>query len=205
MTNLADFIHQSYVAPRRVRILAAHVAPLLPEKAHVLDVGCGDGEVSQAILGLRPDLQLEGAEVLLRGKPRIKVSAYDGRKLPFADKSFDAVMFLDVLHHTDDPAQLLREAGRVAARCVVIKDHTAEGLFAFATLRFLDRVGNARHGVALPYNYWRRAQWTQELQQAHLFPVVWNARLNLYPWPASVLFDRTLHFVTQLAAPVAAK
>ena len=198
MTNLADFIHQSYVTPRRVRILAAHVAPLLPEEARVLDVGCGDGEVSQAILELRPDLHVEGAEVLLRGEPRIKVSAYDGRRLPFADKSFDAVMFVDVLHHTDDPAQLLREAGRVATKCVVIKDHTAEGLFAFPTLRFLDWVGNARHGVALPYNYWRRSQWTQELQQAHLFPVLWNARLGLYPWPASAFFDRTLHFVTQL-------
>jgi SAM-dependent methyltransferase len=198
MTNFADFIHQNYVAPRRVRILAAHVAPLLPEKARVLDVGCGDGEVSQAILGLRPDLHLEGVEVLLRGKPRIKVSAYDGRTLPFADKSFDAVMFVDVLHHTDDPAQLLREASRVATQCVVIKDHTAEGLFAFGTLRFLDWVGNARHGVALPYNYWRRSQWTRELGQAHLSPALWNARLDLYPWPASAFFDRTLHFVTQL-------
>lgn len=198
MTTIADFIHQNYIAPRRVKILAARVAPLLPEKARVLDVGCGDGEVSQAILGLRPDLYLEGAEVLLRGKPRIKVSAYDGHRLPFADKSFDAVMFVDVLHHTEDPAQLLREAGRVASKCVVIKDHTAEGLFAFATLRILDKVGNARHGVALPYNYWRRSQWAKELQQARLSPAVWNGRLGLYPWPASALFDRTLHFVTQL-------
>jgi SAM-dependent methyltransferase len=199
MTSFAEFVHQSYVAPRRVRILAGHLAPLLPDKARVLDVGCGDGEVSAAILELRPDLHVEGVEVLLRGKPRIKVSAYDGRRLPFLDKSLDAVMFVDVLHHTVDPAQLLREAARVATKCVIIKDHTAEGIFALATLRFLDRVGNVRHGVALPYNYWRRSQWTEELQLARLLPVSWNAKLHLYPWPASVLFERRLQFVAQLA------
>jgi SAM-dependent methyltransferase len=198
MMQITESIHQHYVVSRRVRILAAHLAPLLPESGRVLDVGCGDGEVSQAILRLRPDLQIEGVEVLLRGTPQITVSAYDGKNIPFPDKSFDAIMFVDVLHHTGDPAQLLREGARVAARCVVIKDHTAEGPLSIATLRFMDRVGNARHGVALPYNYWRRAQWQQELARAGLSPVIWKDSLHLYPWPARLFFDRSLHFVSRL-------
>jgi SAM-dependent methyltransferase len=198
MTDLSGSLHQRYVAPRRADILAAHLVPLLPERGRVLDVGCGDGAVSQAILRLRPALQIEGVEVLLRGTPPITVSVYDGKNLPFPDKSFDAVLFVDVLHHTADPAPLLREAARVAASCVVIKDHTAEGLLGLATLRFMDRVGNARHGVALPGNYWRRGRWQQELAQAGLTPVIWKDSLHLYPWPASLLFDRSLHFVSRL-------
>ena len=200
MADIAGSIHDRYVAPRRASILAGIVAPLLPENGRVLDVGCGDGVVSRAILELRPDLHIEGIEVLPRGTPPIKVSAYDGKSIPYAGKSFDAVLLVDVLHHAADPAQLLREAARVAAKYVVIKDHIAEGLFAVATLRFMDRVGNARHGVALPYNYWRRAQWLREIERAGLCPVIWKDALRLYPWPASLVFDRGLHFLCRLEA-----
>ena len=198
MADITGSIHERYVVPRRAAILARHLAPLLPESGRVLDVGCGDGAVSQAILRLRPDLHIEGIEVLPRGAPAIAVPAYDGKNIPFPHKSFDAVMFVDVLHHAADAAHLLREAARVAGKCVVIKDHTADGLFAFATLRFMDRVGNARHGVALPHNYWRRAQWQQEFERAGLTPVIWKNSLRLYPWPASSLFDRSLHFVSRI-------
>ncbi len=198
MAAITDSIHQRFVAPRRVGILARHLAPLLPEHGRVLDVGCGDGRVGETILRLRPGLQIEGIEVLVRERSRIHVSPYDGHHIPFGDKTFDAVLFVDVLHHADDPAQLLREAARVASGTVVIKDHTAEGWLAYPTLRFLDRVGNARYGVALPFNYWRLEQWRDELRRARLATAQWNPDLHLYPWPATLLFDRSLQFVAQL-------
>ena len=198
MASFTERIHQNFVYPRRVRVLSRHLAGFLPRNGRVLDVGCGDGEISQAILKERPDLQIEGIEVLLRGKPHIRVTQFDGLHIPFADNSFDTVMFVDVLHHTGDPAQLLREAARVAAQRVVIKDHTMDGFLAFETLRFLDRVGNARHGVALPFNYWKESQWRSELRLAALPVTAWKSSLQLYPWPASMLFDRSLHFVAEL-------
>ena len=159
MPDITGSIHEHYVAPRRVGVLAGLLAPLLPESGRVLDVGCGDGTVSQAILRLRPHLHIEGIEVLPRGTPEISVSDYDGKHIPFSDKSFDAVMFVDVLHHAAAPAQLLREAARVAAKCVVIKDHTAEVRWrvppcvlwiASATRamawRFRTTIGGARNG-----------------------------------------------------------
>lgn len=197
MAEIAGSIHERYVAPRRVGILARHLAPLLPENARVLDVGCGDGAVSHAILGLRPDVHIEGIEVMRRGRPEIKVSIYDGETIPFADRFFDAVMFVDVLHHAD-PARLLQEGARVADKCVLIKDHLADGFLAGPTLRFMDWVGNARHGVALPYRYWTRAEWEKEFERLGLTPAVWKDSLDLYPWPASWWFDRGLHFVSRL-------
>jgi SAM-dependent methyltransferase len=197
MVDFAGSIHDRYVVARRVGTLARHLAPLLPKNGRVLDVGCGDGAVSQAILRLRPDLRFEGVEVMRRGKPEIKVSMYEGKTIPFADRSFDAVLFVDVLHHAD-PARLLGEGARVASQCVVIKDHIADGLLAVPTLRFMDWVGNARFGVALPYQYWTRAEWEEEFERLGLAPVMWKDSLGLYPWPAGRWFDRRLHFVSRL-------
>jgi SAM-dependent methyltransferase len=198
MSGILSSIHEFYVAPRRARVLARLLAPLLPDHGRILDVGCGDGTVSHGILRLCPGLHIEGLEVLPRGSPQIKVSGYDGTSIPFPDKSFDAVMFVDVLHHAGDPAQLLCEGTRVAAKCVVIKDHIADGFLATAILRFMDRVGNARHGVALPYNYWRREQWRREFERARLTPTFSDDSPGLYPWPMSLIFDRSLHFVSRL-------
>ena len=93
---------------------------------------------------------------------------------------------------------LLREAVRVSRGFLVIKDHTADGLLARPTLRFMDRVCNARHGVALPFNYWTRQRWLEAFQAMGLTIIDWESELEIYPWPASVVFGRSLHFATKL-------
>jgi len=138
--------------------------------------------------------------VLVRDKKLIPVTQFDGLNFPFPDKSFDVVMFVDVLHHTDNPEVLLREAMRVAANSIVLKDHTQDGVFAAGTLRLMDWVGNSRHGVRLPYNFWSRRRWDQTLVNLGLTVVDWKADLDLYPWPMSLVFDRSLHFVARLRA-----
>jgi hypothetical protein len=110
----------------------------------------------------------------------------------------DVVMLVDVLHHAADPMLLLREAIRVARRAIIIKDHRRNGLLARATLKFMDRVGNCRHGVALPYNYWSQTQWLQAFQTLGLNVRFWQQQLRLYNWPAGLWFDRSLHFIARL-------
>ena len=194
-------IHQRYVTGRRAGVLSGHVAGLLPPDASVLDVGCGDGQIAWLVGQQRPDVQIRGVDVLVRAQTAIPVEPFDGCRLPFVDGSFDVVMFIDVLHHTDDPERLLAEAARVARRAVVIKDHLREGLLADATLRFMDRVGNRRHGVALPHNYWTRERWREAFQRCGLAVDCWSERLGLYPWPAAWVFDRSLHFVARMIGP----
>ena len=115
---------------RRVRVLAEHLADQLDGGDTVLDVGCGDGSIAQAIMTHKPQLKFEGIDVLLRPHSAIPVQVYDGDRIPFADKSFDWVTIVDVLHHTDEPARVLAECARVARRGVVIKDHLREGFGA---------------------------------------------------------------------------
>jgi hypothetical protein len=62
-------------------------------------------------------------------------------------------------------------------------------------------VGNARYGVALPHNYWTRAQWRDAIAARGWTEDVWDPDVGLYPWPLSWIFGRSLHFVARLAAP----
>ena len=191
-------LHQQHVHTRRVRILAQHLAKLIPQHAAVLDVGCGDGLLASLVQQLRPDISISGIEVLVRNQTAIPMMPFDGEHIPSADHSVDVVMFVDVLHHTRDQMVLLREAKRVARQCILIKDHTCDGLFANATLRFMDWIGNAAYGVALPYNYWSEAKWRESFNRLSLSIKSWDQSLGLYPFPASLLFERRLHVITKL-------
>jgi SAM-dependent methyltransferase len=191
-------IHERSVLNRRVERLAQLVAPLLPNNASVLDVGAGDGLLAARIMELRPDVSVTGIDVLVRPDTRIPVLPFDGRHLPVARKSVDVVVFIDVLHHTMWPEELLDEAAGAARHAIVLKDHTRDGVLARATLSFMDWLGNARHGVALPQNYLSRAEWDIAFGRAGLIIERFFPRLHLYPWPASWLFDRGLHFIAVL-------
>lgn len=196
--GLLNRVHDSVVFGRRVKVLAGALAAAIPEGGTVLDLGCGDGQVAAGLMALRPDLAVEGVDVLRRPVTHIAVTLYDGTVLPFGDDSFDYVTIVDVLHHTDDPASVLAEAGRVARRGVVIKDHLREGLLAGPTLRLMDWVGNRGHDVRLPYNYLDGGQWAEAFARSGLVRESWSDRIGLYGAPLGWWFERRLHFVALL-------
>lgn len=183
---------------RRVRVLLEHLASLIPKGARVLDVGCGDGVLACLLLQHRPDIEIQGIDVLIRNQTTIRIDQFDGEVIPFDDASFDVVMLVNVLHHTEDPNILLREAARVSSESIVIKDHTSDGFLANATLIFMDWVGNIGLGVPLPYEFWPRWRWIEAIEKLGLKIAVWKNDLRLHPWPATLIFDRSLHFVARL-------
>lgn len=197
--SLIERVHGRYHGDRRVHVLARRLCELVPQGASLLDVGSGDGLVAHLMARARPDLRIEGLDVLVREGTHIPVHAFDGRTLPFERGAWDVVMAVDVVHHADDPAGLVAEMARVAGRHVVLKDHTVEGWLAEPTLRFMDRVSNERHGVALPYQYWTRARWREVIDDLGWVEDVWDPDVGLYPWPLSWVFGRSLHFLARLS------
>jgi ubiquinone/menaquinone biosynthesis C-methylase UbiE len=191
-------LHAHSVSERRNRRLAELLAEALPQGARCLDVGAGDGAVAAELVARRPDLHLEGIDVMVREGARIPVRLFDGREIPLPDAGTDAVILVDVLHHTDDPGVLLAEARRVARRAVVIKDHLCDSRLDWATLAAMDWLRNAPVGVRLPYNYQSSEGWQRLFARAGLEPDLWRTDLSLYAWPLRPLFDRKLHFVARL-------
>ncbi|MFI0407913.1 class I SAM-dependent methyltransferase [Actinomadura sp. 3N508] len=100
------------------RSLHDHIAAKLLNggPSHVLDIGCGEGALSDALPDPPPFrlVGLDASAALLRAHPAPRVRA-DALRLPFRDGTFDAAVAVNMLYHLDDPGLALREARRVLA------------------------------------------------------------------------------------------
>jgi SAM-dependent methyltransferase len=199
--SFLELLHGRYIHNRRISVLSQLCSNLIPPNVSVLDVGSGDGRLARLIADKRPDISIHGIDVRQRSDAAIAIEAFDGNSIPYGEGSFDVAMFVDVLHHTADPIILLREAVRVARQVILIKDHLLKGTLAYPTLRLMDWVGNARHNVALPYNYWTPAEWRGAFEKLGLSIDFWESNLKLYAFPADLIFGRSLHFIAALRVP----
>jgi SAM-dependent methyltransferase len=150
-----------FLFPPRINYLVQRLAKYLTGFQIALDLGAGDGKLA-ARLSEITGCQLEGCDVVLQPKPRIKIIKYDGTSLPFDDNSFDCVILVDMLHHVVEQDQLLQEAKRVSRDCILIKDHYWESRLDWAVLVFMDYIGNAPFGIDLPYRYLTEEEWLEK-------------------------------------------
>lgn len=195
--------HDKVIFRRRTEVLASWLVDLFPAEAtRLLDVGSGDGTIAALVRDRRPGTEVEGVDVLIRPRTLIPVQAFDGRTLPFSDGEVDVVTLIDVLHHVDDPDELLGECLRVSRHGVIIKDHFRQGPLAHRRLALMDWVGNRGHGVRLPYGYLSPQEWTELYGRLGTRIERVETSLGLYPAPVRPLFEDGLHFVARLA-PVA--
>jgi SAM-dependent methyltransferase len=184
-------------APRNAE-LTRLIAPKLQPAWRVLDVGCGSGALGAALRACTPSLHVEGVDVKPRPHCPISVTAYAGGRMPFEDKSFDAVIIADVLHHEREPRELLAEALRLARELVVVKDHVRRGFLAQSTISLLDWAANAPYGVPCLYRYFDPSQWRELFAAAGGEPLEEVARLKLYAWWLNPFFSRRLHMLAFL-------
>lgn len=160
-------------AARKVRWIARGLGDRDPRAAggaSVLDVGGAEGHVTRRLrrLGWSAVLADPGARA---GLPVPAVRSV-GERLPFPDRSVDAVVLCFVLHHAGDPDRALREAFRVARRRVVIVESVFEGAVERRVLERLDRWANAHRGDgrmgrdAAPLGHRRAAEWRSAVEAA---------------------------------------
>ena len=95
------------------------IAGLVPPGSHVLDLGCGSGELLAYLRDARRctgyGVEIADANVLAcvqRGVNVIQLNLEEGLAM-FADKSFDVVLQLDTMQHLRNTERMLRETARV--------------------------------------------------------------------------------------------
>lgn len=97
------------------------------EPRNLLEIGCGEGIVSfflrerlpavEVIAGDFDAMALEVATALLG--PNFIVR-FDGRAVPFKDKSFDLAMAIEVIEHLREPEKMVKELERVSRKAIII-------------------------------------------------------------------------------------
>jgi 2-polyprenyl-3-methyl-5-hydroxy-6-metoxy-1,4-benzoquinol methylase len=144
--------------------LFARVAP-----ASVLDVGCGEGVLTERWAGRVPGpvvgLDLDDSELraqwAARTAPNLEFRVSDAGTLPFADGAFELACAIEVLEHVPDPAGTLAEMARVAERALLVsvpREPLWRGL-NIARGAYLRDLGNTPGHV----NHWSRRAFVRLL------------------------------------------
>lgn len=122
-----------YLALRSVALAPARDL-FLDEKFHrirqhygadCLDVGSGYGNFAQFLRA--NGIATTMIDVVDEGRhPEHKTLLFDGRTIPFPNKSFDTAIAMFVLHHAQDQRTLLAEIGRVTRHRVIVAEDVME-------------------------------------------------------------------------------
>lgn len=106
------------------RSLDDALAGLVP--AVVVEVGAGEGRITERLQQRFPDATVVGLDLpdpaLVDAWADASAPMFigDATRLPFADRSIDLVVALEVLEHVPDPSRALAELARVCAGTAVL-------------------------------------------------------------------------------------
>jgi ubiquinone/menaquinone biosynthesis C-methylase UbiE len=106
------------------RFLLRHIRPDMA----VLDCGCGEGTITAGLAVAVPEGRVVGVDLKQRdlvaarrsaaalGLSNLSWTAADGRRMPFCNGEFDAVLCHSMLETVDDPTKVITELRRVIKR-----------------------------------------------------------------------------------------
>jgi ubiquinone/menaquinone biosynthesis C-methylase UbiE len=137
------------------------ICKLVPSAGNMLDVGCSDGRIAAQIAERLGITDVQGVDVQLQPDAAIRATRYDGRELPFTEESFDLVTIVDVLHHAEDPAAVLRESLRVLRPDgrIIIKDHLRRSTWSALVLLAMDNASNFSVHTLASGHYLSLEEW----------------------------------------------
>ena len=103
----------------------------LSENTRILDVGCGNGFFGYYFSKFCDVTELDYSKYMLLMNPVEKLIQADAENLPFKDDTFDVVFSSALLHHVENPKEILGEYKRVSKKFVVIIEPNRNNPFMF--------------------------------------------------------------------------
>src|SRR3990167_8039433 len=134
-SGIKNNLFQKYWHGRKWQTLRSFLPKI---NGRVLDIGCADGTTTAQIDHLLPKAQITGLDYYKeaivfarKANPKIEFVLGDAHRLPFGNKSFDAVTIIETLEHLKNPQGVLEEIHRVLKKNgnLVIGQDTDSALF----------------------------------------------------------------------------
>jgi SAM-dependent methyltransferase len=193
--------------------LITHELPQICEigtsSVRVLDVGCNTGPMliplrqrGYDVVGVDispEDVQQAERYLQAYGLSSGGLSVADGTCLPFRDKSFDLVLLIDILEHTDRPQHIVSEAGRLLVPGGVVVATVPWAFHPYVRYTWLRKLLSSRKTIdehpdapfrlEMLQSLFSRHQSTKSLFEPLFFRLVfhWVCILGVYQmWTASV-------------------
>lgn len=167
--NILDFGGRTWWAPLMVKKIGEFIA----KGERVLDIGAGGGWIGKRLsdsLGAKVTL-LDVADM---NRTNLPLKVYDGKHMPFPDASFDNCLLLFILHHCEDPLQVLTEAVRVSRKRLIIFEDTFHNPFEKFFCGLHDWVANSPFFLAnpfcmnMPFHYRSVLEWEDAFKKLSL-------------------------------------
>jgi ubiquinone/menaquinone biosynthesis C-methylase UbiE len=120
-------------------------------------MGTGDASIAKILMERSYNL----TTVDVRDKTmyeEIAPTIYNGDQLPYEDDSFDTVLILFVLHHANNPKQILQEAKRVSRDRIIIKEDIYKNNLDFTITKLSDSLANLEF-FGHPHNNLKDEEW----------------------------------------------
>ncbi len=155
-----------FTAPYRSKLIIKSYRSWTHEKEKVLDIGCGNGistkQISENLKVFATGCDIE--KNIVASFPFFLIPR--SGKLPFKDRTFDAAMLNDVLHHVEKHQQLpiLKEALRVAKEVLIFEvEPTLSG-------KVFDMLLNKLHYKSLktPLSFRWKKEWIKLFEEVGL-------------------------------------
>ena len=169
----------SKVYERAAKIMCLDCQDFIQKGSKILDLGCGSGVVGKSFQKFF-QAEVIGVDIKDNRIYPIPFELIDGKKLPFAEKSFDIVLINYVLHHSGDPILLLKEAKRVTRDKIVIYEDLPEGP--------LSRIICKIHGISFDKIFKNQSQTSFKLEEEweKIFKkiglnIIFKRRINNFP------------------------
>ena len=138
--KLIDFLYRFRISKNliyrllksRAKHIGKRISPYLEKDDLILDIGPASCTVPELLMKQNlkvVPIDIENYSIIDTISPVI----YDGQKMPFREDQFDTSLIFFVLHHTEEPADLLIEAKRVSRKIIIYEDIVNSSLHKYLT------------------------------------------------------------------------
>lgn len=97
---------------------AAAVARHVPASGRLLEVGCGNGAFLATVAGVRPDVRLDGVDIVdlgIRGIPGFEFHLGQLEQIDLGARRFDVIYASNLIEHVPDPRRFLERCAALLA------------------------------------------------------------------------------------------